>query len=70
MNKKFGVQTPLTPKTICCFDLMIKDIHYEINIIGWKYILYRKKKKKKKKRKKKDTYNVVEFLLVNILDEK
>ena len=63
MNKKFGVQTPLTPKTICCFDLMIKDIHYEINIIGWKYILYRKEKKK-------DTYNVVEFLLVNILDEK
>ena len=62
MNKKFGIQTPLTPKTICCFDLMIKDIHYEINIIGWKYILYRKKKK--------DTYNVVEFLLVNILDEK
>ena len=62
MNKKFEIQTPLTPKTICCFDLMIKDIHYEINIIGWKYILYRKKKK--------DTYNVVEFLLVNILDEK
>ena len=31
---KFEVQTPSTPKTICCLGLMIKNNYYEVTAIS------------------------------------